>query len=98
LTTSELLLVCTKCQRRFKDRRSLAQHQCKSTTCRSQTALSIDVNLANNEELLPPDLLAFSRVNLTKRRQALAKNPPAKANLARQQPKATKLVQQKPQD
>jgi len=39
---------------------------------------------------LPPDLLAFSRVNLTKHRQALAKNPPTKANLARQQPQSNK--------
>jgi len=58
--------------------------------CRSQTALSINVNLANNEEPLPPDLLAFLHVNLTKHRQALAKNPPAKANLARQQPQSNK--------
>jgi len=56
--------------------------------CRSQTALSINVNLVNNKELLLPDLLAFLRVNLTKHRQALAKNPPAKANLARQQPQS----------
>jgi len=90
LTMSELLLVCTKCQRKFEDRLGLTQHQHKSTTCRSQTALSIDVNLVNNEEPLPPDLLAFSRVNLTKHRQALAKNPPAKANLVRQQPQSDK--------
>jgi len=87
---SKLLLVCTKCQRKFEDRRSLTQHQCKSTTCRSQTALSINVNLVNNEGLLPPDLLVFLSVNLTKHRQALAKNPPAKANLARQQPQSNK--------
>jgi len=87
---SSLLLVCTKCKRKFKDRRSLTQHHRKSTTCRSQTALSVDVNLANNQEPLPPDLLAFSRVNLTKHRQALAKNPPAKADLARQQPQSNK--------
>ena len=35
-------------------------------------------------------MLAFSRVNLTKHRQALAKNPPAKANLARRQPQINK--------
>jgi len=74
LTMSELLLVCTKCQRKFKDRRSLTQHQRKSTMCRSQTALSVDVNPVNNEGPSQPDLLAFSRVNLTKHRQALAKN------------------------
>ena len=87
---SKLLLVCTKCQRKFKDKRGLTQHQRKSTTCRSQTALSINVNLVNNQELSQPDLLAFSRVNLTKHRQALAKNPPAKANLACQQPQINK--------
>jgi len=87
---SKLLLVCTKCKKKVKDRRSLTQHQRKSTMCRSQTALSINVNLANNEEPLPPDLLAFLHVNLTKHRQALAKNPPAKANLARQQPQSNK--------
>jgi len=87
---SKLLLVCTKYQRKFKDRCSLTQHQRTSTTCRSQTALSIDVNLVNNKELLPPDLLAFSRINLTKHRQALAKNPPATANLVRQQPQSNK--------
>jgi len=81
---SSHLLVCTKYKRKFKDRRSLTQHERKSTTCRSQNALSIDVNLVNNKELLAPDLLAFLRVNLTKHRKALAKNPPAKANLARQ--------------
>jgi len=87
---SKLLLVCTKCQRKFKDKRSLTQHQRKSTACRSQTALSINVNLVNNDAPLPPDLLAFSRVNLNKHRQALAKNPPAKANLARQEPQINK--------
>ena len=86
---SKLLLVCTKCQRKFKDKRSLTQHQRKSTVCRSQTALSINVNLVNKDAPLPPDLLAFSRVNLTKHRQALA-NPPAKANLARRQPQINK--------
>jgi len=87
---SELLLVCNKCQRKFKDKRSLTQRQRKSTKCRSQTALSVNVNLANNEGLLPPDLLAFLGVNLTKHCQALAKNPPAKANLERQQPQSDK--------
>ena len=88
LTLSSLLLACTKCKRRFEDKRSLTQHQRKSTTCRSQTALSVNVDLVDNKELLPPDLLAFSRVNPTKHPQALAKNPPAKANLVQQQPQS----------
>jgi len=84
------VLVCTKCKKKFKDRRGLTQHQPKLTTCRSQNALSINVNLVNNNAPLSPDLLAFLRVNLTKHRQSLAKNPPAKANLAHQQPQSNK--------
>jgi len=57
----------------------------------SQNSLSINVvNLADNDAPLSLDLLAFLRVNLTKHRQASAKNPPAKANLAPQQPKINK--------
>jgi len=89
---SSLMLVCTKCKKKFEDRRGLTQHQRKLTICRSQNALSVNVNLVNNDAPLPPDLLAFSRVNLTKHRQALAKNPPAKANLAGQQPQSNKTV------
>jgi len=84
------MLVCTKSNKKFKDRRGLTQHQCKSTICHPQTALNINVNLVNNDALLPPDLLAFLRVNLTKHHQALTKNPPAKVNLPSRQPQINK--------
>ena len=85
LTMSSLLSVCTKCKRKFKDKRSPTQHRRKLTTCSSQNAPSVNVNLANNEELLSPHLL-------TKHRQALAasKNPPSKANLVCQEPQSDK--------
>jgi len=58
--------------------------------CRTQNLPSVNVNLANNDAPLTPDLLAFSRVNLTKHHQALAKNPPSKANFVHQQPQGNK--------
>ena len=90
LTMSSLMLVCTECKKKFKDRRGLTQHQRKQTTCRSQNALNVNAILANNDVPSPPDLLAFSRVNLTKHRQALAKNPPLQANLPSRQPQIDK--------
>jgi len=87
---SSLMLACTKHKKKFKDRHCLTPHHGKLTTCRTQSALNINVNLVHDDALLPPDLLAFLCVNLTKHRQTSAKNPLAKTNLPSRQPQINK--------
>jgi len=87
---SSLMLVLTKCKKKFEDRRRLTQHQLKPTMCRAQNALNINVNLVNDDATSPADLLAFLCCDLTKHHQALAKNPSANANLPSQQPQIDK--------
>ena len=74
----------------------MTQHQRKSTICRPQNALSIKVNLTNDDDILPPDLLSFSRVDLAKRRQALSNNPPPKAKSVAVRPQTNKTIAAKP--
>ena len=77
---SKLLITCKRCNKRYKDQRSLTQHQRKSTVCRAYMSQTITVNMAEDMVELDHDLLAFSRVQLAKRRSDMAKTTTTKAN------------------
>ena len=78
---SSRLLACTRCNKKFKNRRALTQHHRKSTVCKTHKTPVISFNLESNDAPPGTDLLGFTRVTLAKRRSRMAKGDTSKATL-----------------
>ena len=74
-------LTCYRCKRTFKSKGGLTQHQRKSTVCFPLNGAKVAHNLPHQNDGDKLDVLAFTRAELTNRRQQMAKEPPPVAKL-----------------
>ena len=70
--------VCTRCNKGYKTRRSLTQHQRKSVKCQIKIGPSIRLNVVRPSDLLAPSVMAFSQMHLS---NGVAAAPSTDSNL-----------------